>query len=598
MQPPQCFCSNPVVVHSDSEDDYESHIYCSRSCALTDAFRALTARQGTPRPGDIMGSTQPPLTQEQLGYVTHYRRIVRRGGLLPGLSGKFVNSVASSRSSGSPDEACSSPSTYTSPPTSSSSSISSLEYLDTKPLPALPRRETRVLRSKKTRHNLKEEAQAQQAHPTFRRNISNRYPPVNPQPAPAPTHNRNSSLSSFADSSRFTTQTVSTRVTSVASSCNDHAASRHTSRRETRERLHQLAEEDEPSDGADVSFGRSDRSWSSESSLRSADSSGYIDLTSPSARSVWDMSSSYDPFELDQLMMCTPRVYSQTNSCSSSVPGSADVSIDPISPLNVPFRSQLPYQLSPATAQDPSSFEPILAPAIELERKPTVIAPKEPPPESTGLAPPGNRLQPASPSAFPTTPSLSPLVCTPTSSPHQETTEPTPKGPTFKSLTYSPPCISGTTFTLHRRRRPDLGREGALPLGLPGSLHLLAPGLSLNRARDQLPITPLDPQEEVTGYFEKNGPVLGPGTPLFLEPLAGLGFDIDSRTTTRREPPGVTEALQRAATVHNTSAKCAAGGGAGASSPADDVLDYYLGRSSSDVQDDRHPASRRTFNFI
>lgn len=83
MQSIQCFCSNPVLVNSDSEDDYESHIYCSRACALSDAFRALTARQATPGPGDILGSSRLALTPEQLGYVTHYRRIVRRGGTSP-----------------------------------------------------------------------------------------------------------------------------------------------------------------------------------------------------------------------------------------------------------------------------------------------------------------------------------------------------------------------------------------------------------------------------------------------------------------------------------------------------------------------------------
>ncbi|KAG8951687.1 hypothetical protein FRC04_005708 [Tulasnella sp. 424] len=602
MQSTQCFCSNPVFVTSDSEDDYESHIYCSRACALSDAFRALTARQATPGPGDIVGSSRLALTQEQLGYVTHYRRIVRRGGVPPALSGKFVQPTASPRSSGSQEVSTSPTSASDSPPTSANSSISSLEYLDTKPLPSIPRRETHILRAKKTRHNLKEETQSQapeaQAQPSFRRNISNRYPPVKTQ-AP-PVHNRNSSLSSFADSSRFTTQTVSTRATSVVSSCPDdgvHVMSRNPSTRGSVDRLRRLPEEEEPVEVPGLAWapgnGRMDRSRDVEVLVGTNEHSGCIDLTSPVARSVWEIGSSYDPFELDQLMMHTPRVYAEPGRCS------ADVSLEPVTPLNVPFRSQLPYQLSPV--QELPGPDGVLAPAIELGRMPKRSTPNEPRPEPTGLAPPpssfGSRLQPASPSAFPTTPSLSPLGCTPTASP-QQVMEPTPKGPAFKSLTYSPPSVTGTTFTLHRRRRPDLGGQGARPLGLPGILNPPTSGVGL-------PITPLDPQEEVAGYFERN-PVLGPGNPLFLEPLAGLGFEIDESRSTRRnvvsrldpgqkmvafesrqrEAPGVTDALQRAATVH-TSAKCS-----GESSPADDVLDYYLG------VDDAHSSNRRTFNFV
>lgn len=503
----------------------------------------------------------------------------------------------------------SSSSTFASPSTSANSSISSLEYLDTKPLPDIPRRETRVLRSKKTRHNLKQEAESQAPAPVpgaFRRNISNRYPPVPTQTAPA--HNRNSSLSSFTDSSRFTTQTVSTRVTSIASSCPDdvQAMSRKPSRRGSNERLHQLAEEEEPVEVPEnqrwVSASRKlGLSRDVEVAAGTEAEPGYIDLTSPATRSVWEMNSSYDPFELDQLMMRTPRVHPETRIPSANGSLSADVSIHPVSPLNVPFRSQLPYQLSPV--QQASGFDPVLAPAIELRRKLAVPVQTEPSSEPTGLAPPPSfrsRLQPASPSGFPTTPSLSPLGCTPTASP-QQVVEPTPKGPTFKSLTYSPPSVSSTTFTLHRRRRPDLGGEGAVLLGFPGCPNLPMSGA---RTRDHLPITPLDPHEEVTGYFDRN-PVVGPGNPLFLEPLAGLGFEIDggrnrnppadlgtdvvAGSSRNREVPGVTEALQRAATVHS-SAKCF-----GESSPGDDVLDYYLGRS--DAQD-AYSSNRRTFNFV
>lgn len=122
--------------------------------------------------------------------------------------------------------------------------------------------------------------------------------------------------------------------------------------------------------------------------------------------------------------------------------------------------------------------------------------------------------------------------------------------------------------------------------------------------RDNLPITPVDPHEEMTGYFDRNT-VVGPGNPLFLEPLAGLGFEIEGGRrrnpsvdsgngavpgrSRNREVPGVTEALQRAETVHS-SAKCA-----GESSPGDDVLDYYLGRL--DAQD-AYSSNRRTFNFV
>ncbi|KAG8926263.1 hypothetical protein FRC00_003064 [Tulasnella sp. 408] len=614
MQSARCFCNNSIAAHSDSEDDYESHIYCSRACALSDAFRALTARQATPGPGDIIGSSRLALTQEQLGYVTHYRRMARRGGPPPGLAGRFVQPNRSARSSGSLEEASiSSPGSFASPPPSANSSISSLEYLDTKALPDIPRRETRVLRSKKTMRSLKQEAESQVPAPaptstSFRRNISNRYPPVPTKPTPA--HNRNSSLSSFADSSRFTTHTVSTRATSIASSCTDdgHPMSRKSSRKGSNEKLHRLAEEEEPVEVPAIpnwasAARKMGRGRDVEVAAGTAEvEPGYIDLTSPVARSAWKMNSSYDPFELDQLMMRTPRVHPVARIPSSDGSACGDSSVEPVSPLNVPFRSQLPYRMSPVQAETPV-FDPVLAPALELRRKPAVSMKAAPEPEPTGLAPPppfGSHLQPASPSGFPTTPSLSPLVCTPTASP-QQVLEPTPKGPSFKSLTYSPPSVTGTTFTLHRRRRPDLGGEGALPLSLPGPSNLPPPA---SGARDNLPITPVDPHEEVTGYFDRV-PVVGPGNPLFLEPLAGLGFEIDGGRNSNpsvdsgndvaagrsrnHQVPGVAEALQRAATVHS-SVKCA-----GESFPGDDVLDYYLGRL--DAQD-AYSSIRRTFTFV
>ncbi|KAG8892168.1 hypothetical protein FRC00_012536 [Tulasnella sp. 408] len=539
--------------------------------------------------------------------------MARRGGPPPGLTGRFVQPNRSARSSGSLEEAStSSPGSFASPPPSANSSISSLEYLDTKALPDIPRRETRVLRSKKTRRDLKQEADSQAPAPaptSFRRNISTRYPPVPTQPIP--THNRNSSLSSFADSSRFTTHTVSTRATSIASSCTDdgHLVSRKQSRRGSNEKLHRLAEEEEPVEVPAIpnwasAARKMGRGREVEVAAGTAEvEPGYIDLTSPVARSAWETNSSYDPFELDQLMMRTPRVHPGARIPSSDGSACGDSSVEPVSPLNFPFRSQLPYRMSPVQAET-AVFDPVLTPAIELLRKPTVSVKTALEPEPTGLAPPrpfGSRLQPASPSGFPTTPSLSPLVSTPTASP-QQIMEPTPKGPSFKSLTYSPPSVTGTTFTLHRRRRPDLGGEGALPLSLPGLSNL--PTSGAGTTRDNLPITPVDPHEEMTGYFDRN-PVVGPGNPLFLEPLAGLGFEIDGGRNRNpsvdsgnelvagrdrnREVPGVTEALQRAATVHS-SAKCA-----GESSPGDDVLDYYLGRS--DAQD-AYSSNRRTFNFV
>ncbi|KAG9035009.1 hypothetical protein FS837_002072 [Tulasnella sp. UAMH 9824] len=583
MQSTRCFCNNSIAPHSDFEDDYESHIYCSRACALGDAFRALTARQATPGPGDIIGSSRLALTQEQLGSTESLE-------------------AASISSSGS----------FSSPPGSANSSISSLEYLDTKSLPNIPRRETQVLRSKKTKRNLKQETESQASAPapaSFRRNISTRYPP--PPTQPTPTHNRNSSLSSFAESSRFTAHTVSTRATSIASSCNDdgHLMPRKPSRKGSNEKLHRLAEEEEPVElPANPNWASTARKMGRSRDVEVAAGTaevepGYIDLTSPVARSVWDPKPSYDPFELDQLMMHTPRVHPGARIASSDGSACGQGSIEPVSPLNIPYRSLLPYRLSPVQAET-SGFDPALAPVIELRRKPAVLVKPAPSPEPTGLAPPrpfGSRLQPASPSGFPTTPSLSPLGCTPTASP-QQAMEPTPKGPSFKSLTYSPPSITGTTFTLHRRRRPDLGGEGALPLSLPGLSNL--PTSGPGTTRDNLPITPVDPHEEVTGYFDRN-PVVGPGNPLFLEPLAGLGFEIDggrnrnpsvdsgngvaAGRSRNRDALGVTEAFQRAATVHS-SAKCA-----GESSPGDDVLDYYLGRL--DAQD-AYSSNRRSFNFV
>ncbi|KAG8899725.1 hypothetical protein FRC01_010399 [Tulasnella sp. 417] len=423
---------------------------------------------------------------------------------------------------------------------------------------------------------------------TLRRNFSNRYPPVPPQVVPA--HNRNSSLSSFADTSRFTTRTVSTRATSIASSCTDdaHPMPRKSSRKGSNERLHQLAEEEEPVDVPEKPLWMSaPRRMGRGRDVEVVAGAG-VSLTSPVARSVLERNSSYDPFELDQLMMRTPRVYPQTRILSNDGSVSVDGSIKSAFPLNVPFRSELPYQLSPVQQQAPR-FDPMSAPAMERRRKqPAASVQTQPPPEPTGLVPPpslGSRLQPASPSGFPTTPSLSPPGCSPTASPRQAM-EPTPnsRGPTFKSLTYSPPSVTGTTFTLHRRRRPDLGGEGALRLGRLECSNLPTPSRG---TQDHLPITPLDPQEEVTGYFDRN-PVLGPGNPLFLEPLAGLGFqigegrdrnasvssgnDVVAGKTRNCEVPRTTKAVQQAATVHSPAKSF------GDSSPGDDVLDYYLGR--------------------
>lgn len=84
-----------------------------------------------------------------------------------------------------------------------------------------------------------------------------------------------------------------------------------------------------------------------------------------------------------------------------------------------------------------------------------------------------------------------------------------------------------------------------------------------------MPITPSDPVEG-NDYFDERNPVVGPGKPLFLEPLAGLGFDLDEIDGSKWSR----DELRRVATFHNTNSN--------GSLPEDELLDYYFAGSEKE----------------
>ncbi|KAG8901096.1 hypothetical protein FRB99_005570 [Tulasnella sp. 403] len=636
----RCFCGRPVqtnnpAVNPDSEDFWENEIYCTKACARNDALRALTARQTM----DALGSPRLEVTEEELRFFTHFRRVNRpkgaNKGVLPGpmIVRNLLNDSASTLdSSSSSHGVCRDSPTGSSTPTSSTSS-SSLYHIN-KPLPELPAPPS-ILPTGPT---------------PLRRNLSSRYPPINPPvpplqhvrtAPPAPSlHNRNSSLTSFADSTRFTSHTASTRATSVAStsyaSDDKHDLARQASTSSRNGRLCGVLEEDETltetgmsplASGLPYLGGQSpkaDAHKASESSVTSgnpwAEKGGRprqpsIHVRPATARTeTEDNESQFDPFELDQLLLRTPRVRDHQGGKATPNPGSPSTpdnrALDKVRRLATSAAVKIsPLKLARKSPQAvDTTRDSASRPLLDLGSRVPTNASCWSLVDSAKLMPPNVFHQPGTPGQFPTTPSLSPLVSTPSTSPE--------KGPLLnddttlvpKATLVRNPIRSKPLFTLHRRRQPFATRIPAQPdvssqltLGplAPSALgedSLQAPHNPSERHMNDLPITPIDPDEEATGYFDGN-PVVGPGKPLFLEPVAGLGFDIPEEegcggqeygvvhTTADRLPEPVNnniteeenrahtgtfmDQLRRAVTVHSSNPSGA--------SPEDELLNYYFG---------------------
>ncbi|KAG9034447.1 hypothetical protein FRB95_013244 [Tulasnella sp. JGI-2019a] len=639
MEPGICFCGESIKPSDPSPPDlsedggWGNEIYCSRACALYDSMQALTARQVViTADGEAFGME---ITDGQLSQLTHYRRV--------GRAASFKQSATNNKEvldSNAPQDT--SPATFQNHTIPNSTavpgpSISPVKpstrnpYVD-KPLPELPRASTATIHATHSSHSSK-------------RSIANR---------PADAHNRNSSLSSFADFARFTSQSHATRVTSVASSVdgggvNNGLVSRSASSSSSTKgiKLSGVVEEDEGAEMTSSSprppvrllgvnpaaverkrteedhrgnvagrfagfcMRRQELNYVSEPPVAS------LRASAVTTEDVEDVGSHYDPFELDQLLLRTPQIQGKPSSVTSaSVASFLDSPVDvtlnthlavgavDISPLSLSrHRSRLNQEdtfssTMPTKGSDPS----FLAPPIESttgnsyqilghEVSCTVSLA-----QSSGLMPPvpplhPRSLLPASPSGFPSTPSLSPFVYTPQSSPLSA--PPTSSrseinlGTGVQETSGRPVECSQANhgvervFTLHRRRPTRMARmpKGSSPTSPIGELRL--------SAASEFGTTPL----------------VGPGRPLFLEPMAGLGFDIgdshedDDKGTgifaVRREPRNgkgnggpaqrctvfeVRDQLRRAATLNR------GGGGRRGAFPEEDCLTYYF-RDSDDEGD-------------
>ncbi|KAG8856431.1 hypothetical protein FRB96_006397 [Tulasnella sp. 330] len=579
MQPGTCFCgrpcpssgSRPTII--DENGGWGSEIYCTRACALKDSMRALTARQAVVSSGGESFGME--LTEEQLGHFTHYRRVRR--------AGRPRDSPTASGSPQSPSRSRDLATVNTPPPlptaTSSkpSSSISSTEspggsaYLIDKPLPDLPTppADFRIL------------------HPvrSFKRNISNRYPTAPRRPIVP--HNRNSSLSSFADSARFTSHSVSTRATSIASSVDGDksggsaSVSRNPSTSSSRkaETLGEVVEEDEgpESSNSPRSLARLRQVNLAALGMNGTDGSAEITIAERFA-GFWmrhqervntdqgldasenesaqdcgdeeeesqvedgdDVESHYDPFELDQLLLRTPQPpKALANAASASASSSLDSLVDmtPKDPLNVVDIS--PLSLSrPVRTNKETGMGVISTKSNQLVDKAPVLAP---PIELTAVG----KLSPTV--ADENIPLGSPLgLAPPPNNFHsRHLLLPSPSGfPTTPSL--SPFVSTPTSSPLSITQVSPGSKNGSIPKAPAANLS----SRPLSRSR---PVFTLHRQQQVpaTGIPQERGstpssasssptrklrlspdaalvdfgntPVVGPGRPLFL----GLGIDIEN----------------------------------------------------------------------
>ena len=260
--------------------------------------------------------------------------------------------------------------------------------------------------------------------------------------------------------------------------------------------------------------------------------------THEDAASDDDVDSQFDPFELDQLLVRTPippAPVSRTFLIASH-PYPPPTTISPLKVVRA--KPRMDSLTNVPTIHGSRSPVIALAPPVQILNSSTSMSRQHQssthvPDMCSNLHPPylTKHLAPPSPSPakFPTTPSLSPIVASPALS----KTTPTNQSPADEPLNSGPVQLF-PSFTLHRRREPttvprkvNYSPQNQEPstithLTLP---HFLSP--SLRSCGD--PITPLDASEEVAGYFDRN-PVIGPGKPLYLEPMVGsadgigLGF--------------------------------------------------------------------------
>ncbi|KAG8935540.1 hypothetical protein FRC02_007684 [Tulasnella sp. 418] len=530
MVPGQCFCGEPCrpqvsdhqASNSEGESDSSTDIYCSRECAITDSLKALTARS---KQED--GQEWNPPTSHHLTFSSHYRRVKRIKAIGVPVEGEMPSSDTSTSST--PVSATFSIAERSEPPSSATSSVYS--DLD-KPLPRLP--QVTSLRDS---------------------------PRFQPKPGQDRTadyrrfHQRDSSLSSMADSMRFTKLSASTRATSIVSDMVEPEGMRrgHSSKPRRAERTLNKVTEEVEEEAVKQSkptyldkWNAGDEGQRSEKTI--ADHfAGFLLQTQlvtdygdadpfPDSHDGSGTSSEYDPFELDHLLLSTPRIDQHQSgsgdlSTEATPKGMRTLRSSSVSPLRIRSTKSINSQVLPVHsihAHTPLDPKVTSWTANSLAPKPRLGI------DTSELMIRNRHLLPPSPSSFPTTPSFSPIIPSPAVSSIEKdacgtlgdgsqpslTLESVPHSSSWTSLSNSTP-IKNSAFSSHRRQRPISKRtadtlcDGSLPilseLGYLRDSNASSAGLVNN----ELDITA---GEDALGFLD-SALVVGPGNPLFLKPV-------------------------------------------------------------------------------